>query len=122
MLFGDYKDRKFPLFCLSHVAVEACSPVQIFLRKYRKQIPAIVAGKKSKKQAMIDAGYAESSANQHAVTFGGVRTNSAMQQALRDAGFDEKMIAEKVAEGLEAERIFVVRDGEDNCGYAARSR
>ena len=37
MSFGDYKNRKFPLFRLSHVAGEACSPVQIFLRKYSEE-------------------------------------------------------------------------------------
>lgn len=70
--------------------------------KLKAQLPLIIAGKKTKTQAMLDAGYAESSANEQSTTFGYIGND--MQKALREHGFDEQKIAKKVMEGMEAEK------------------
>jgi hypothetical protein len=56
-------------------------------------------GEMTKKDAMLKAGYAESSANQQGVVFGSLRNNARMQEALRKAGFDEEYLAGGIVEG-----------------------
>lgn len=70
--------------------------------KLIKQIPAVVAGKKTKKQALLDAGYSEGSARQQQEALGSLRTNTAMQEALRKAGVTEDKLAHVIAGGLDA--------------------
>lgn len=80
-----------------------CMPKQKrFSRKQEKlkaQLPLVAAGEKTKKQALLDSGYAESSASQQSVVFGLIR--SPMQEALKKHSVDEERIAQQIDNGLE---------------------
>src|SRR5437763_1156577 len=69
-------------------------------------------GKLTITEAMEKAGYAKSTAEQQSETLRNLRENSAMQQALRAAGFTEDVIARKVVEGIDASQSFVLKDGD----------
>lgn len=77
-------------------------------KKLVAQMPAIAAGEKTKKAALLDAGYSESTANQQARIFGEVRNNVRMQEALRKAGVTEEALAEAVKEGIGATRLISI--------------
>ncbi len=79
--------------------------------RQRKLIPFLMeyeAGNITLTEAMKQAGYADSTAEQQSVTLKNLRENSAMQKALRDAGFNEETIAKKVVDGLESTRPIVI--------------
>ncbi len=59
----------------------------------------VVLGQMTQKEAILQAGYSESTAKQQSSVLGEVRSNTAMQEALRKVGFDEDFIAEELAEG-----------------------
>lgn len=67
-----------------------------------KLMPQVEEGELTKKEAMMKAGYKESSATQQSVIFGGLRNNTRMQEALRKAGFTEDYLAEGVMDGTGA--------------------
>lgn len=77
--------------------------------KLKAQLPLIAAGKKTKMQAIRDAGYSESVAREQSRVLGYVGTD--MQKALREAGFNEQKIATKIIEGMDADRYFSTPDG-----------
>ena len=83
-------------------------PLTAKQKKLVQQMPSVAAGKKSKKQAMIDAGYAETSANQQQAVLGALRNNEAMQAALRKVGVTEDTLAEVAKEGLGATRLISI--------------
>ncbi len=71
-------------------------------KKLVRLLPDVHAGKKTKTQAMLEAGYAASSANQQSEVLGNIRNNTRMQDALRKAGFTEEFLAAKIMDGAEA--------------------
>lgn len=76
-------------------------------------LPMVSSGKLSMKEAMLRAGYAESSADQQTKTLNSVRASSVMQEALRKKGFTEELIAGKIMEGLEASKGYTIKMGEE---------
>lgn len=83
-------------------------------KKLIEQIPAIVAGKKTKKKALMDAGYSEKTADKGSKEiFGSDGVRTPMQEALEKAGVTITKIAAKINEGLAAKRKFAVHDGDD---------
>ena len=81
-------------------------------RKLVALLPKVKDGTLTKKQAMEKAGYSKKSALQQSNTFGSLRNNARMQQALRDAGFDEVFIAQKIVHGATQ-----LRPGKPQLGY-----
>lgn len=75
-------------------------------KKLLTELPKIEQGLKTKKRALLDAGYAESSARQQQAILGGLRNNRVMQEALRKAGVTEEMLAKSIRHGLKATRTF----------------
>ena len=65
-------------------------------------MPEVESGKKTMKQAMIEAGYAESTADQQQQVLGSLRINTKMQEALKKAGFTEDYLATGIVEGTKA--------------------
>ena len=65
-------------------------------------MPLVEAGELTKMEAMIKAGYAESSAREQSAVLGSLGSNTRMQQALRKKGFTEEYLAEGVMEGTRA--------------------
>lgn len=93
-------------------AVEVAKETTIPLNpRQRKLIPLLIeyeAGNITLEEALKQAGYADSTARQQTTVLNPLRQNSAMQAALRDAGFNEESIAKKVVEGLTATRPIVI--------------
>ncbi len=81
-------------------------------KKLVEQIPFIIDGSKTKKQAILDAGYSENSSREQTTILGSPGIETAMQKALRKVGFDETTIADKIKEGLNAHRVFPMGSGE----------
>lgn len=65
-------------------------------------LPKVEGGEMSMKDAMIQAGYSETTANQQSTILGGLRSNTKMQEALKKAGFTEDRLAEGIVEGIGA--------------------
>jgi len=80
--------------------------------KLAKMAPAIALGTISKQEAMLKAGYTPETAHQQSSVLGSLRTNTAMQAALRKAGFTEELIAESLMEG-----VNTLRAGRPKLGY-----
>ena len=57
-------------------------------------------GELSIEKAMLQAGYAESTARQQSEVMRNLRENSAMQDALREIGVDENRLAREIKSGL----------------------
>lgn len=68
----------------------------------------VKAGKLTMTDALRQAGYAGSTAEQQSSTLNRLREYSAIQKALREAGFNEEAIAKKLTEGLTATRPVVI--------------
>jgi hypothetical protein len=76
---------------------------KILHRKQRKWVrlqDKVARGEITQQEALLMAGYAQSTADQQSATIGRIRSNVSMQDALRNAGLDEEFIAEMLAEGL----------------------
>jgi hypothetical protein len=73
-------------------------------KKLAMLLPDVEAGKLSMVQAMKNAGYADSTANQQQEVLGGLRNNTSMQTALRKAGFTEDFLAKGIVEGTKAKK------------------
>jgi hypothetical protein len=78
------------------------------LRKLALLMPEVMDGKMTLKDAMLRAGYAESSALQQSQAVGSLRNNTRMQEALTKAGFTEDVIADNIVDGIKAQKTFVV--------------
>jgi hypothetical protein len=65
-------------------------------------LPKVEAGEISMVEAMRQAGYAESTAQQQSTILGGLRNNTKMQEALQRAGFTEDYLATGIVEGTKA--------------------
>ncbi len=63
-------------------------------------IPEIETGQITKKDALLKAGYKESTANQQQAVFGAIRNNEKMQAALEKAGVTDERIAKKIHVGM----------------------
>ncbi|HEV7282314.1 MAG TPA: hypothetical protein VGN57_19080 [Pirellulaceae bacterium] len=74
-------------------------------KKLISLMPKVESGELTMKQAMLQAGYAESTADQQSTILGGLRSNTKMQEALRKAGFTEQFLAEGIVEGAGATSI-----------------
>ena len=77
-------------------------------RKLIEQIPAIISGKKTKQQALLDAGYSPSAAHQQQIAMDRIKTP--MQEALEKANVTIDRIAGKIDEGMEATERGVIPD------------
>jgi hypothetical protein len=69
-------------------------------RKFILLMPKVATGDLTVEAALKQAGYADSTARQQKSVTGRVRHVSAMQEALRKAGVDEKLVASKVKTGI----------------------
>ncbi|PQO47398.1 hypothetical protein [Blastopirellula marina] len=86
-------------------------------RKLVSLMPEVEAGRMTKQQAMLEAGYADSTAHQQSTILGGLRTNTKMQEALQKAGFTEEYLATGIVDGTMATRPSFYGDKAD---YQAR--
>lgn len=91
-------------------------------RKLIEQIPEIIEGKKTKKQAILDAGYKESTAREQQQVLGNIGIESVMQAALRKAQVTEDKLSEKISEGLEATRLYGQHGEIETEDYATRHK
>lgn len=85
-----------------------------------KLMPQVEAGKLSLKEAMQQAGYADSTAEQQSTILGGLRSNTKMQEALRKVGFDEGYLAGGIVEGTQATELIGTKITRERPDYRAR--
>ena len=81
-------------------------------RKLIEQLPAIVEGKKTKKAALLEAGYSENTADKQAEQIlgsSGVRPE--VEKAMRKAGITMDKLMKKLEEGLDASRGLAIKIG-----------
>lgn len=65
-------------------------------------LPKVEAGTMTMQEAMLSAGYAESSARQQTTTLNSLKNNDRMRDAFEKAGITLDSLAKKYAEGLNA--------------------
>src|SRR4051794_1685404 len=75
-------------------------------RKLIEQIPEIVSGKKTKKAALIEAGYSENVADKQAeAVLGSAGVRDVLLKAMDKAGATIEKVAKAIGEGLEATKM-----------------
>jgi len=92
-------------------------------RKLIELMPLVEDGKITQKEALLRAGYKESSAHQQSSVLGGLRTNTKMQEALEKVGFTEDYLAKGIVEGAAATEATkkVVEDEDGNFSTEERA-
>ncbi len=70
-------------------------------------LPKVEAGEMTMQDAMLKAGYAETSAREQSAVLGSLGNNEAMQAALRKAGFTEDFLATGIVEGAQATGVSI---------------
>ena len=71
-------------------------------KKLISLLPQVESGQMTLKAAMLMAGYKESVSNQQSSVLGQIRSNTKMQEALKEAGFTEEYLAGGIVEGTKA--------------------